>query len=76
METNNICEESDFINNSGRFRRNRFKIDQNFGIKQTLKKMWEYNGTVHQLFIDLKKAYNSIIREKLYTILTEFGIPK
>jgi hypothetical protein len=37
---------------------------------------WEYNGTVHQLFIDFKKAYDSVKREVLYNILLEFGIPK
>jgi hypothetical protein len=35
---------------------------------------WEYNGTVHQLFIDFEKAYDSVRREMLYNILTEFGI--
>jgi hypothetical protein len=29
----------------------------------------------HQLFIDLKKAYDSVRREVLYNILIEFGIP-
>ncbi|KAJ4448569.1 hypothetical protein ANN_10587 [Periplaneta americana] len=33
-------------------------------------------GTVHQLFIDFKKAYDSVKREVLYDILIEFGIPK
>jgi hypothetical protein len=33
----------------------------------------EYNGTVHQLFIDFKKAYDSVRREVLYGILIEFG---
>jgi hypothetical protein len=31
---------------------------------------------VHQLFIDFKKAYESVKREALYEILIEFGIPK
>ena len=40
-----------------------------------LRKKWEYNDTVHQLFIDFKKAYDSARREVLYNILMEFGIP-
>jgi hypothetical protein len=31
---------------------------------------------VHQLFIDFKKAYDSVKREVLYNILLAFGIPK
>jgi hypothetical protein len=34
------------------------------------------SGTVHQLFIDFKKAYDCIKIEVLYNILLEFGIPK
>jgi hypothetical protein len=49
--------------------------DQIFNIHQILEKKWEYNGTVHQLFIDFKKAYDSIKREVLYRILIAFGIP-
>jgi hypothetical protein len=45
-------------------------------ICQILEKKWEYNGTVHQLFIDFKKAYDSVRREVLYNILIEFGIPR
>jgi hypothetical protein len=35
---------------------------------------WEYNETVHQLFVDFKKDYNSVRREALYNILIEFGL--
>jgi hypothetical protein len=51
-------------------------MDQIFYIRQILEKKWEYNGTMHQLFIDFKKAYDSIKREVLYNILLEFCIPK
>jgi hypothetical protein len=56
--------------------RNRSTIDQIFYIRQILEKKWEYNGMVHQLFIDFKKVYDSDKREVLCNILLEFGIPK
>jgi len=43
--------------------------------RQIFEKKWEYNEAVHQLFIDFKKAYDSVRREVLYNILIEFGIP-
>ena len=39
-----------------------------------MRKKWEHNETVHQLFIEFKKAYDSVRREALYNILNEFGI--
>jgi hypothetical protein len=42
-------------------------------LSDTEKKM-EYE-TVDQLFIDFKKAYDSVRREGLYNILIEFGVP-
>jgi hypothetical protein len=36
----------------------------------------EYHEAVHELFIDLKKSYDSVRRDVLYNILIKFGIPK
>jgi len=40
-----------------------------------LRKKWEYNKAVHKLFIDFKKAYDSVRREVMYNMVIEFGIP-
>jgi hypothetical protein len=53
---------------------NRSTTDQIFCIRQILQTKWEYNETVHQLFIDFKKAYDSVRRE-VCTIFSEFGVP-
>jgi hypothetical protein len=55
---------------------NRSMTDQIFYICQILEKKWEYKSKVHQLFIDFRKAYDSVRREVLYSILIEFGIPR
>ena len=57
------------------FRHNTSTTDHMFCIRLILEKKWEYNEAVHRLFIDLKKAHNSVRREVLYNILTQFGIP-
>jgi hypothetical protein len=43
--------------------------DQIFYIQQILDRKGEYNGTEHQLFIDFKKAHDSV-RRKYYTIFS------
>jgi hypothetical protein len=40
-----------------------------FCIRQILEKKREYKEAVHQLFIDFKRAYDSVRREVLYNIL-------
>jgi hypothetical protein len=37
-----------------------------FCICQILEKKWDYNEKVHQIFIEFKKAYDSVRREVLY----------
>ena len=44
-----------------------------FCIRQILEKKWEYNDAVHQLFIDFKKAYDSVRRE---VFLLSLGSPR
>jgi len=56
------------------FRSKRSTIDHIFCIRQILEKKWEYNEEVHQLFIDFKKAYDSVRREVLYKILIELSL--
>jgi hypothetical protein len=47
----------------------RFSISVRFWIKK-----WEYNGTVHQLFIDFQKACDSLRREasKIFSLSLEY----
>ena len=40
-----------------------------------VRKKWEYSEAVHQLFINFKKAYDSVRREVFYNILIDYGIP-
>ena len=60
----------------GGFRYGRSTTDQIFTIRQIMEKAWEYNITIHQLFVDFKQAYDSIKRSALFAIMEEFGFPK
>jgi len=41
---------------------------------QVLEKKWVYNGAVHWLCIDFKKADHSVRKEVLCNVFIEFGI--
>jgi len=45
------------------FRRISSNTDHMLCIRQILKKKWEYNETLRQLFIDLKRSHVSVKRE-------------
>jgi hypothetical protein len=45
-----------------------------FCIRQILEKKLEFSETVHQLYRNFKKAYDSVRREVFYNILIQFGI--
>jgi hypothetical protein len=58
------------------FHRDTSTKDQIFYIRQILQKEWKYNGTVHQLYMDFKKAFDSVKGEVLSNIMLEFGVTK
>ncbi|XP_068618026.1 uncharacterized protein [Battus philenor] len=43
--------------------------------EEIMEKKWEYAQSIHSLFVDFRKAYDSIDRSALYNILCGFNIP-
>ena len=58
------------------FRNDRSTTDQLFVIRQIMEKCREFNVETHHLFVDFKAAYDSVIREKLWRTMEEFGFPE
>ncbi|KAJ4431048.1 hypothetical protein ANN_19641 [Periplaneta americana] len=75
LSTSGLCRPAWLKRNDSGYAWDASPIEHSFHIA-ILKKKWDYKGTVHQLFTDFKKAYDSVKREVLYNILIEFGIPK
>jgi hypothetical protein len=48
------------------FRGYKSTVDQIFIIRQLFQKTWEFDQELHTLFVDFKKAYDSINRESIY----------
>jgi hypothetical protein len=48
--------------------------DRILRVSRELEGKWEHNKTLHKLFIDYEKTYDSVRREVMYNILIEFGI--
>jgi hypothetical protein len=61
-------------NNKCAFVCNWSTTDQIICICHIMENKCEYNGTVHQLFIDFVKAYDSVRGEVLYNIFIAFNI--
>ena len=57
------------------FRQGRGCIDMVFCVKQLIEKSVEHNTTTYMLFIDLRKAYDSVPRQALWHCLEKYGIP-
>lgn len=58
------------------FRSGRSTTDHIYTIRVGLKKCYEYNIDVHQLYIDYKQAYDSIKRKYIEQTMKDFGIPE
>jgi hypothetical protein len=65
MLLNILHRQRTLLGSSVCIRLSRSSTDHTFCIRQILEKKLEYNGAVHQLLIDLKKAFGSVWREAL-----------
>jgi hypothetical protein len=72
----NIVAEEILGDNQCGFRKNRSITDQCFVVSQIFEKFFEFNIDIHCLFIDFKQAFDSLNRQKIYSILQKSGIPK
>ncbi|CAI6362278.1 unnamed protein product [Macrosiphum euphorbiae] len=65
-----LCEDQ-----SG-FRKGRSTIEQLSVIAHIIEKKYEYRQDMWQMFVDFRKAYDSIHRNSLYNLMEEFGFQK
>ena len=57
------------------YRRGRGTSEQIYILRNILEQSMEWQAPLYVSFIDFKKAFDSIIREKLWDILRQYGIP-
>ena len=69
-----LAEE--FIGNyQAGFRPGLSTTDQIFTVRQILQKCKEFNIITHHLFVDFKAAYDTVNRQELWKIMSEFNFP-
>ena len=56
------------------FRPGRSTTDQIFTLKQIFEKAGDYAKDVFACFVDLKKTYSRVLRDKLWRVLQEYNI--
>src|ERR1700755_1820168 len=64
-----ICVEPKLGEEQHGYRKNRNTTDLLFALRITLEKVWEFNKSVYIMFIDLRKAFDSVPRERLCRVL-------
>ena len=57
------------------FRPGKSTTDQILTLRQILKKTYENQIDTHHLFVDYKAAFDSPIRDRVYAVMAELGIP-
>ena len=56
------------------FRANRSTVDQIFTLKMAMEKSREFNRPMFMCFIDIQKAYDSVNRDLLWKICSQYGL--
>ena len=57
------------------FRKSRGCCDMIFATRQLMEKTREHEDSLFTLFVDLRKAYNSVPRQALWRVLERCGVP-
>ena len=57
------------------FRKGRGCLDMIFANRQLVENSWEHKAEIFLLFIDLRKAYDSVPCEAMWQALAKLGIP-
>ena len=75
---NRIVPEVDPLlrKNQNGFRRGRSTLSQILSIRRILEGCWKYNKEITLCFVDFRKAFDTISREKMFEILHLYGIPQ
>ncbi len=55
------------------FRKGRGCVDMVFAVRQLLEKSWEHRERLFIIFVDLRKAYDSVPREAMWKVLVKLG---
>ena len=63
-------------NEQAAFRKGRGTSEQVFILRNILEQCAEWQAPLYINFIDFKKAFDSVVRDKLWNILGHYGIPK